>query len=275
LNDPFPDAATMPCGRAALAIHAPQLPLNVAGSRHAEGRQAQEEEGLGDRSMLLQFAEDDTGAVAVDWVVLSAGLVGLGMATLAVVSGGLERLSGSLAAETGGIEIRTGFARAAQALEEAHDFADGIGAWIGGSVVAVPGFGEILQIGPGGTAELQIAVPEGASSATITFDLIGVDDLSGPPATVFIDGQPVAIYRDDHGNVTTSDLGVPGVSVNVTQHYTNSAMGGGSHGHDSRATYTITVDDPGRTLSFGVQNGSGQAVSEEYYAIDDVSVSTR
>ena len=43
------------------------------------------------------LAED--GAVTVDWVVLTAALVGLGLAVMAVVSGGVENLSGDIAQE--------------------------------------------------------------------------------------------------------------------------------------------------------------------------------
>lgn len=39
------------------------------------------------------FLVDDSGAVTVDWVVLTAGIVGLGLATMAVVSAGVEDLS--------------------------------------------------------------------------------------------------------------------------------------------------------------------------------------
>jgi hypothetical protein len=225
--------------------------------------------------MLGRFAKEETGAVAVDWVVLSASVVGLGMASVMVVSGGLESLSGEIAADTAGIEISTRFARTLETLSLAQDFANGVGDWIGGNAVALAGFGEVLQIGPGSTAELPISIPEGTTSATITFDLIGVDDLSGPPATIFIDGEAIAVYSDNHGNITTSENAPAGITVSMTQHYANDPMGGGSHGSDSRATYTITVDNPGRDLTFGVQNGSSQPVSEEFYALDDISVTTR
>jgi Flp pilus assembly pilin Flp len=39
------------------------------------------------------FIADESGAVTVDWVVLTAALVGLGLAVMAVVSGGVEDLS--------------------------------------------------------------------------------------------------------------------------------------------------------------------------------------
>ena len=42
------------------------------------------------------FFLDENGAVTVDWVVLTAGLVGLGLASMAVVSAGVEDLSGDM-----------------------------------------------------------------------------------------------------------------------------------------------------------------------------------
>lgn len=39
------------------------------------------------------FLSEDSGAVTVDWVVLTAALVGLGLAVMSVVSTGVEDLS--------------------------------------------------------------------------------------------------------------------------------------------------------------------------------------
>lgn len=44
----------------------------------------------------MNFLGNDSGAVTVDWVVLTAGLVGLGMATMAVVSTGVQDTSGDI-----------------------------------------------------------------------------------------------------------------------------------------------------------------------------------
>jgi hypothetical protein len=137
----------------------------------------------------------------------------------------------------------------------------------------VVGFGEVLQLGPGEVTTATFAVPEGATSATVTFDMLGLDDLSGEGASIMINGQEVAFYADDHGNITTQDMGVTGVSVSVNQVYSNDPVGSGSHGHDSRATYTITIANPGETVTFGVASETGQPISEEFYAIDDVSFS--
>ena len=43
--------------------------------------------------MNQAFTSSESGAVTVDWVVLTAALVGLGLATMTVVSGGVSDLS--------------------------------------------------------------------------------------------------------------------------------------------------------------------------------------
>lgn len=56
------------------------------------------------------FLADDTGAVTVDWVVLTAGIVGLGLASMTVVSAGTENLSGDVGTQMTEQEIVTSFA---------------------------------------------------------------------------------------------------------------------------------------------------------------------
>lgn len=45
------------------------------------------------RDQAKEFIRDEDGAVTVDWVVLTAAIVGLGIATYAVVSGGISDTS--------------------------------------------------------------------------------------------------------------------------------------------------------------------------------------
>ncbi|WP_298431171.1 pilus assembly protein [uncultured Jannaschia sp.] len=47
-------------------------------------------------SSLSTFARAEEGAVTVDWVVLTAALVGLGLAVLGVVSSGVQDISSDL-----------------------------------------------------------------------------------------------------------------------------------------------------------------------------------
>ena len=50
-------------------------------------------------ALIKNFVASESGAVTVDWVVLTAALVGLGLAVMAVVSGGVENLSTDIAQE--------------------------------------------------------------------------------------------------------------------------------------------------------------------------------
>ncbi len=45
---------------------------------------------------IKAFAAGESGAVTVDWVVLTAAIVGLGLAVMAVISGGLQDVSGDI-----------------------------------------------------------------------------------------------------------------------------------------------------------------------------------
>ncbi len=47
-------------------------------------------------ALIKNFAKSESGAVTVDWVVLTAAIVGLGLAVMAVVSAGVEDLSGDI-----------------------------------------------------------------------------------------------------------------------------------------------------------------------------------
>ena len=54
--------------------------------------------------LAKNFKNDESGAVTVDWVVLTAAIVGLGLAVLSSVSGGTtslaNKISGNLASQT-------------------------------------------------------------------------------------------------------------------------------------------------------------------------------
>ncbi|MEM6609915.1 MAG: hypothetical protein AAF689_15215 [Pseudomonadota bacterium] len=223
------------------------------------------------KSGAARFRSEERGAVTVDWVVLSGALVGLCLAVMAVVSNGVESLSNDTSDELSGIDIQTRFAALTSLFD--GDFSNGAGGFTGGVLATVAGFGEILQIEPDEMAEITLDVPSGATSATIDFDLIGGDDLDADDvATVWINGSPVSFYTDDEGSISITDGGVPGVTVSVDQQYTSSNGGGGAQG-DSRASYSITVDNPGTSLTFGVSSDASADFDNEYFALDDVSIS--
>lgn len=222
-------------------------------------------------STYLRFLRAEDGAVTVDWVVLTAGIALIGLATVAVVADGVGDLSNDTADELAGIETGVTFFTDTELMD--LNFTDGdFGAFVGGTVTALSGFGEVLVLDPNEEVTATLAVPPGAESATVTFDLVGGDDLSGEDATISINGQVVSVYADDHGNVTVGGNPPPGMTVSVDQQYTNTQLGAGSHGADSRATYTITVDNPGTSLTLGVHSGADEPTWDEFYALDNVNV---
>ena len=48
------------------------------------------------KALIKNFVADESGAVTVDWVVLTAAIVGLGIAVMSSVSTGLQDLSGDI-----------------------------------------------------------------------------------------------------------------------------------------------------------------------------------
>ena len=59
--------------------------------------------------ILKRLERDEDGAVTVDWVVLTAAVVGLGLAALAVVRGGVGTQSTAINNAVGGDIINTSF----------------------------------------------------------------------------------------------------------------------------------------------------------------------
>jgi len=59
--------------------------------------------------MLKTFRAEEDGAVTVDWVVLTAAVVGLGAAALAMVSTSTGKLTGKIAGHLESATIKTAF----------------------------------------------------------------------------------------------------------------------------------------------------------------------
>lgn len=54
---------------------------------------------------LFKFAKDESGAVTVDWVVLTAAIVGLGAVVLAAIDGGITGMASNISTELNGETI--------------------------------------------------------------------------------------------------------------------------------------------------------------------------
>jgi Flp pilus assembly pilin Flp len=53
-------------------------------------------------SLFKSFKNDESGAVTVDWVVLTAAIVGLGMVVMTTVGGGIEDLGTAIVDDLAG-----------------------------------------------------------------------------------------------------------------------------------------------------------------------------
>lgn len=58
-------------------------------------------------NLIKTFRNDEDGAVTVDWVVLTAAIVGLGIAVLTSVGGGVTNLSGDISSQLANQTIAT------------------------------------------------------------------------------------------------------------------------------------------------------------------------
>ncbi|MBN2906893.1 MAG: hypothetical protein JXJ18_09320 [Rhodobacteraceae bacterium] len=60
----------------------------------------------GPRAVFRQFLADDRGAITVDWVVLTATVVGIGIAVFTSVSAGLYTLGDDVGEHIADVEVR-------------------------------------------------------------------------------------------------------------------------------------------------------------------------
>ncbi len=228
--------------------------------------------------MLSHFLSDESGAVTVDWTVMTASIVGLGIATYGVVSGGIQNLSGDVDTHLSQDLISTSFFDTISVL--AMDFTGGdAGDWQGGTVMApIAALGEMLVLGPHESTALSVDIPDGAASATISFDLIGGDSWDNEVTTISSDSDVVAtaIGNWRAGTMTFTVPDVDGIEVSTTEISSGSDLGGNPIGYnDSVTRVSITVDNPGDTLDLGVLSGTGSGIYDEFLGIDNVSVTAQ
>jgi hypothetical protein len=221
-----------------------------------------------------RFLADESGAVATDWVVLTAGLVGLGIATVIVVSAGVENQSNDIANWL----ADASFFRNAMTIVGSFDFSGGdMAGWVGGQVMNMGGqLGELLVLGPGQATTYLMEVPPGTQLATMTFDLIGGDSLDNSAqwgydtGTMMINGVAVAI---------ASNMGNQGITLEIPQNDGTTVeavvtvnaghLGGNGQRTDSVAHVTVEVSQPSDDLQFEFVSNANQSINDEFWGIDN------
>lgn len=133
--------------------------------------------------MVLSFLKQESGAVTVDWTVMAAAVVGLGLASAGAVQVGTGNLGEAIRSSLSGAStasLQWAFARDIVS----QNFANGD---FSGWSVARPGnFGAWgAMLGPFGIdthhnpLNYNVSLPEGISNGLITFDLIIADSWDG------------------------------------------------------------------------------------------------
>lgn len=225
---------------------------------------------------FTHFLRAEDGAVTVDWVVLTSATVGLGVATLAVVSGGISDLSSDTARNLGRPFIQTAFITP-------DDFSNGPGNWVGAATNFVTGFGDILGPLKGdatGTEQVfqVFDIPGGALEFNATFDLLSLDSIDGglvdngwgaeEGPVMYINGQEVARARSQGGNLTWTYADVEGVTIESEVVSSNSNIGA-SGWADGINNVNITFDDPQETVQVGFGLKANQSIADESMGIDN------
>ncbi|MFO6463038.1 hypothetical protein ACK8OR_01485 [Jannaschia sp. KMU-145] len=224
---------------------------------------------------MPNFISEESGAVTVDWTVLTAGLVGLGLAVAGVASTGVQSTSNDIDETLRGVSIISAFSGVISNI----DFTGGDrGGWTAGEVVDIAGFGEILVIPRGGeTAYLPIDVRDSDAYAVVEFDMIFGDSWDSETGTISIAGEEVVVgthsWREGEPDVKVIE-GANDTTVTLTR----SSRGSGTFrtgGSSEDYTYRVQVvaANDGRDLALGASTTLNSGYQDEFFGIDNVTVS--
>ena len=219
------------------------------------------------------FLKDQSGAVTVDWTVLTAALVGLGLATSAVIGGGVQQQSEDVEEFLTGFHIATSFGR----TFSLNDFSEGRGDWIGGELKTVNGFGEILALSRNAPlAELPINIGDEHAYAVVEFDMIIGDSWDNEEGTVFINGQEVLVgshhWRNDEPDIKTFE-GENNTSVTLTRVSTQTGGNWRPGVQDYTYSVKVTAKNDGSDMLLGASTNLNQNSDDEFFGIDNVKIS--
>ncbi len=252
--------------------------------------------------MIGSFFKDESGAVTVDWTVMTAAVVGLGLASAGAVQVGTGNLGNSIRGSLSGAGVASlqwAFTRNLVS----QNFADGD---FTGWSVARPGtfgaWGDML--GPFGRDTLHtpltydVSLPEGITNGLITFDLIIADSWDGhsnptrnangwtndlgDSLRFIVDGQVVTTEHFLGGNSNSSylqdrqgtiQIGESTFNVSMTLRDAPAGNIGGSHWADQRWSVQIEALNAPADFQLGFSSTANQALADEAFGIQNFNIS--
>lgn len=231
------------------------------------------------KDLVIHFLHDEDGAITVDYVTLTAASLGVGLGASALLGGGLLELAQDFAAEVTGPIIEP------VASMGSGDMTARIGAWTNGIFLTLEGFGDVMMLTPQATAETIIDIPEGATEATFTFDVISGDTLDMETSFFYINGELIAHLNSQSRPVYSNEVNIAalggggwvpdGFTVQEETVQINANIGGDPYWKDAITRITITMENPPPQVTFGTGTNTNQAMTDEFYAIDNFGVATR
>lgn len=251
---------------------------------------------------FLDFITDETGAVTVDWVVVTAAVVGLGISSVAAVRMGANSMGEAIGATLSNASVAPlRWLNSIQTVQQ--NFADGnFDGWSLARQTAVGAWG--VMNGPFGAETrntpltYDVSLKSGSRNALIEFDLLILDSWDGHDSSdnnwttaegdglrFQIDGQTIAfehfVQRQDHGGYRagmfeqrTSTVEVNGATYNLILNPADVLKSSqfGSNVRDQKWRVQLEAVNAPQNFTLGYQSTADETTGNEAFGITNFAV---
>lgn len=225
---------------------------------------------------MIAFFKEESGAVTVDWVVLTGALVGVGLAVASVVAVGVGNAANATADQMAGMTIDSSVYRYGRSM----GFENGLGEWIGGVLGYSDEYGNVLRGGEGSgqVAQHTFDVTPNSEEAVISFDMHAIDSWDGESFDIYVDNEHVASasfsqHVDGASGSWVSDN--PDFSFALEQTSARENVGFNNGYEDQSFRMQVTMANPGDDVTVGFGSTLDQGINDESWAVDNISVTSR
>jgi len=257
--------------------------------------------------MFLSFLRAESGAITVDWTVMTAAAVGLGLTSTAAVRSGVVSLGSDINTSLSGASVASmgRLGGIGNSVLASFGFDNGVPRGFSHSVTTQVGGGYGTILGPFGGAEsrsnpvtFDAEFPPGTGTGIMEFDLMVLDSWDGSnnqwssgdgdSIVMQINGQQVAVETfmfaghpasssfpgRTADRSSTVEVGGSTYNITMSQEY-EGRLTGTSGWPDQVWRVRVEADNPPPTMRVGLSSGVNQGVSDESFGMDNVRLSTR